>query len=45
MITDWPYNGLHQLVKNKVDEWLSNDEIANDYRILMRDVKIDNILS
>jgi hypothetical protein len=45
MITDWSYNGLHQLVKNEVDEWLSNDVIANDYRILMRDVKIDNILS
>jgi hypothetical protein len=45
IITDWSYNGLHQKVKEIVEGWLSNDEIANDYRILMRDVKIDNILS
>ena len=45
IIFDRPYDGLHRIIKYEITEWLSNDVIANDYRILMRDVKIDNILS
>ena len=44
MIIDSPYNGLHQVLKDLVEEWLLIDVVANDYKTLMRDIKINNLL-
>lgn len=45
IITDWSYNGLHKKIKYEVEGWLSNEEIIKDYKIVIRDIKIDTILS
>ena len=45
MIVDRPYDGLHIIIKYEITEWLLNDEIDKDYKSVMREVKIDNILS
>lgn len=45
MISNHPYNGLHQKIKYSVEDWESNEEIIKDYKIVIRDIKIDNILS
>lgn len=39
------YYGLHTILKQEVTKWLSKDKIKNDYRSIIRDIKIDTILS
>lgn len=45
MISNHPYNGLHQKIKYILKDWESNDEVVKDYKYVIRDIKIDNIIS
>ena len=45
MIINHTYNGLHHKIKYSVKDWESNEEIIKDYKSVIRDINIDNILS
>jgi len=45
MIVNHEYNGLHQKIKYCVKYWESSEDIIKDYKVVMRDIKLDNIFS
>jgi len=39
------YNGLHPNIKDQIDFWLENEEVLKDWKSLLRNFKLDELLN
>ena len=39
------YNGLHPNIKDQIDIWLENEDVSKDWKSILRDFKLDELLN
>ena len=44
LIRNVEYLGLHKFVEDRIDDWIEVEEVNNDYSMILRNIKIEEIL-